>query len=345
MRAIQAPLATPRMATLSVVTDARKETRGNYPLVLKQALQEAVQLEYMTIPPYLCALWSIKNEMDPVALSIREIVQEEMLHLAMVCNMLTALGEVPNLRGTVPSYPARLPSGLHPTVSVTLSGLSKTSLKTFMAIESPKEVIPHGEHLALVAAPVTIGEFYERIGTAFADLQPEIRTDLQIGGPLTETIITTVQDAIAATNLIRRQGEGSEESPADTGLDDLSHFYRFEELYVGRKLEYDAVNEKLCHGAKIEWPEVWPMQPVPAGGYQQADLSAEAHGLMVGFDRLYSEMIDFLQDAWSGGGQAAFLKAIQNMFALQGAAKKLMEMPVGACRKETLGPSFRYIHT
>lgn len=330
------------MASLASVSAASKASQNNYPLVLKQALQEAIQIEFMTIPPYLCALWSIKNEMDPVALSIREIVQEEMLHLAIVCNMLAAIGEVPNLRGAIPRYPSRLPGSLHPTVNLTLSGLSKASLETFMEIERPKEIIQHGAHLAFLEAP-TIGEFYERIGIAFRDLQPEIKTDSQIGGPLTETIITTVQDAIAATDLIRRQGEGSKESPADTGLDDLSHYYRFEELYVGQKLEYDAVSKEFFHGARIDWPDVWPMEPVPAGGYQRADVSEEAYALTVNSDRLYSEMINFLHRAWDGGGQASFLRSIQTMFELQGPAKKLMEIPISAGRKGTLGPSFRYI--
>ena len=59
---------------------------------LKKSLQAAITLEFATIPPYLSALWSIKDELHPVAKSIREVAQEEMLHMALACNMLASLG-------------------------------------------------------------------------------------------------------------------------------------------------------------------------------------------------------------------------------------------------------------
>lgn len=318
------------------------DTRSIYLARLKQALQEALQIELMTIPPYLCALWSIKNEMDPVALSIREVVQEEMMHLALVCNMLAALGEVPNLRGKVPDYPCRLPGGLHPNLDVTLGGLSKNALELFKQIEQPTVIIEHGDKISLQDSPATIGEFYERIGIAFRDLEPDLKVDRQIGGPLTETIITDVRAAVAATELIRHQGEGSKESPEDTGSDDLSHYYRFEELSLGRRIEYDPVKKKISLGAEITWPEVWPMETVPSGGYPLEDLLPEARDLMENFDRIYSRTINLLQSTWDGGGQADFLKAIQLMFELEVSAKKLMEIPVVQGSPGTLGPCFRY---
>jgi hypothetical protein len=309
--------------------------------LLRASLQAAVRLELLTIPPYLCALWSIKNEMDPVALSIREVVQEEMFHLAMVCNMLAALGEVPDLVGAVPVYPSD-PSDMLP--SIVLSGLSKSSLRLFMEVERPRVVIPHDGHghAIALAGSETIGEFYERIGLAFTQLNPEINTDLQVGGPLIETVVTSVQDAVAGAGLIRRQGEGSLASPADTGIDDLSHFYRFEELLKGHQLIYDEQAHLFRDGPEILWPDTWPMKIVPPGGYQSSDVPVEARALIDRFDRLYSEMIDLLQAAWAGKGQAAFLKAIELMFELQVSAKKLMEMPVDA-ESGTLGPCFRYV--
>ncbi len=38
---------------------------------LKESLQAAIKLEFATLPPYLAALWSIKQDSDPVAMSIR----------------------------------------------------------------------------------------------------------------------------------------------------------------------------------------------------------------------------------------------------------------------------------
>ncbi len=86
--------------------------------------------------PYLTALWSIKCELDPVTKSIREIVQEEMLHVALACNMLASLGEEPQIATTVPQYPSALPGGVHEGLVVLLMGLTKESLANFLWIAS-----------------------------------------------------------------------------------------------------------------------------------------------------------------------------------------------------------------
>ena len=66
---------------------------------IKLALRAAVRLEFATVPPYLTALWSIIDQAHPVAISIRAIAHEEMLHLSLLCNLLSALGERPSLTG------------------------------------------------------------------------------------------------------------------------------------------------------------------------------------------------------------------------------------------------------
>ena len=106
---------------------------------LERALQSAVSVEFSTIPPYLCALWSIKDPMHPVAKSIRNVVHEEMLHMSLACNMLTAIGRVPRINhpNAVPRYPGHIPGMVHPELRVTLSGLTDASLDVFIAIEAP----------------------------------------------------------------------------------------------------------------------------------------------------------------------------------------------------------------
>ena len=59
---------------------------------LKRSLAAAIKLEFATIPPYLTAMWSIRGR-DPVADTLLEIAVEEMLHMALACNMLAGLGE------------------------------------------------------------------------------------------------------------------------------------------------------------------------------------------------------------------------------------------------------------
>jgi Mn-containing catalase len=90
---------------------------------LQQALQAAVELEMATIPPYLCAMWSVKDPGSPVFSLIRNIVLEEMSHLGLACNMLTSIGGTPaiNTPAAVPKYPGGLPGGVHPGLTIQLA--------------------------------------------------------------------------------------------------------------------------------------------------------------------------------------------------------------------------------
>jgi hypothetical protein len=60
---------------------------------LQEALQAAVELEFFTLPPYLTAMWSIKDEQHPAAATIRAVVEEEMTHMALAANLLSAAVE------------------------------------------------------------------------------------------------------------------------------------------------------------------------------------------------------------------------------------------------------------
>ena len=107
---------------------------------LDEALRAAFQLELSTIPPYLYAMWSIDpvTDQDGCAGVIRDIAVEEMLHMGLACNLLTALGGRPDILALAPSYPARLPKDVHAGLEVALAPLSKDVLLTkFMAIEEP----------------------------------------------------------------------------------------------------------------------------------------------------------------------------------------------------------------
>ncbi len=118
---------------------------------LKSSLQAAVELEFATIPPYLCALWSIKDQSGEVYGRIQKIVLQEMLHMGSACNMLTTIGGTPsiNIPSAVPKYPGPLPGGVRPQLTVALEGLSKRVVAdVFMEIEYPE----HGP-VALALTP------------------------------------------------------------------------------------------------------------------------------------------------------------------------------------------------
>jgi Ferritin-like len=323
---------------------------------LHAALDGAVTLEFATLPPYLAAIWSIKDELHPVAKSLREILQEEMLHMALACNMLVAIGGRPNLTGGAPVYPGHLPLDVHPELIVPIAGFSEAVLKGFLEIERPNHP---GHHVALATArdlakddptptdgDVTIGEMYEQTRQSFHRLQPALSTEHQITGPLAWMVVRNLDEIDRAIGVIMRQGEGSD-GPADTGADDLAHYYRFAEMLERRKLVYDATSGRFAFDTPIDFDferDVWPMAPVPAGGYTDRVVAdPEVRRLVRGFNLTYSKLLDLLQAAWvERGGQASFWHAIETMFALEQFAKPLLRIPRpdGA---GNYGPDFRYI--
>src|SRR6266545_4701329 len=134
---------------------------------LVDLVQEAMRLEFATIPPYLTAMLSLKpGQNRDIWWAIHDVVVDEMLHLLIGCNLLNALGGRPVLDDPafVPKYPGSLPLGIGSGLVV---GLEKFSLelveRVFMEIEEPEQPLTFPGPPA-VAADLpdfsTIGEFY-----------------------------------------------------------------------------------------------------------------------------------------------------------------------------------------
>lgn len=320
---------------------------------LEHALQSAVSVEFSTIPPYLSALWSIKDPMHPVAASIRNVVQEEMLHMALACNMLTALGCVPQINDPkmVPSYPGKIPGGVHPELTVALSALTvfdegtrdyPGSLDVFIAIEAPsvgrRPKTPEEDK-----GFKTIGAFYRAVLDAFQTLQPELSTDRQVSGPLAYMVMADLPAVEAAIALIMDQGEGSEASPEVEHTHELAHYYRFLEVKAGRRYSgVDAKHQALFEGEPLEFPEVWPMAVVPKGGYLQEDVPPDVWTMLNSFDQTFTQLLNRLQSVWEHGDQAALVHAIETMFGLSQQAQTLMKIEIGDGRGN-YGPCFRLL--
>lgn len=79
---------------------------------LHRALQNAIELEHATIPPYLYALYSLKPGVNlEIAGLIKSVVLEEMPHMALDCNILNAIKGTPKIDEPcfLPKYPGHLP--------------------------------------------------------------------------------------------------------------------------------------------------------------------------------------------------------------------------------------------
>ncbi len=157
------------------------ETGINNLAELQGSLLTAIQLEFWTIPPYLCAQWSINNDPSDVNDMIQGVVLQEMLHFGLACNMYTATGG--SLKGQiatpgfVPTYPTNgLPGGVHPGLVVSLLPVGNQALQTFMSIEYP-DGPPVVQQPATPPPPTppalpTIGQFYQTLAGGFNTVFP-----------------------------------------------------------------------------------------------------------------------------------------------------------------------------
>lgn len=109
---------------------------------LRSDLQTALELEHATIPTYLTALASIKYSYNlEIQRVMKAIIIQEMMHMALVGNILNAIGGEPSLysKEFIPIYPSRLPGGVQPDLIVPIEKLSLGLIRNiFMKIEQPE---------------------------------------------------------------------------------------------------------------------------------------------------------------------------------------------------------------
>jgi hypothetical protein len=219
---------------------------------LQDALQNAIMLEHATIPPYLVAYYTLSGNSPSVTYakrSIRAIVNQEMLHLTLACNLLNAIKGAPRIADAafVPHYPDHLPMGVEGSLIVHLKRYSRDLVEnTFMKIEEP-EVPINIPVKALAFVPLgirTIGQFYAAIRAEIIRQGDRIFVGdrvRQVKGVFGATEVTDVTSAIAAIDTIVHQGEGTPISPIGMGSV-VAHYYRFEELAKGMRIVPDTTS-------------------------------------------------------------------------------------------------------
>lgn len=316
-------------------------------------LQSAVELEHATIPPYLTAMFSLMPDKNQeIARLIRSIVIEEMLHMTIAANVLIAIGGHPQINSPafVPQYPGTLPMNIGNGLIVPIKRFSKDLVKdVFMVIEEPKDPI---EVKTLRGAEqtdefATIGEFY----TAIQEKILEFGNDAFIVGPEQQVLawfdsdklwpIVDVRSANSAIELIKVEGEGTSRSPFESP-GEPAHYYRFGEIYHGRKIVETADGGYAYAGDPIPFDEsgVYPMidNPKPSDfepGSEVARLSE-----IFSFD--YSSVLNALHQCFNGSPQN-INTAMGLMYQLRLDAQTLMQTPVREGCPETAGPVFRYV--
>lgn len=319
-------------------------------------LQNAIELEHSTIPPYLTALFSFKpNTESPIRKVLHSIVIEEMLHMTIASNILNALGGTPNISNPsfVPNYPTHLPMGIGGSLIV---GIEKYSLdvvkNVFMEIEEPEKPIPFKSTNEVEEPAIykTIGEFYQALQTKIDEIAP----DKLPGNPANQVTssffaadllfpIVTKTDAINAINIIIEQGEGTSQTPLGTD-GELAHYYKFEELYKCQQLVPD---DNAPHGYSFTGPiipfdasNVLPLFPNTKAN--MLPLGSEERRLLEAFNQTYSNLLYGLHITFNGKPDN-LANTIGLMFDLRLACQKLGEMPFPGKYGYTIGPSYEYV--
>lgn len=260
---------------------------------LKAALEIAMQLEFATIPPYLCAQWSIDPSKDPSDIDgrIQDIVVQEMYHFALAGNMLSAIGGTPNFANAkfLPTYPTNvLPGDIAQTLAVDLLPLSLDQLKVFLQIENP-QFTPLG--LERAKGPATIGEFYDTIAAGFTTVNPAIDLNARFVDFDEAVQIKTIQDALDAIARIKGEGEGTEASPDQPVVDgkQLAHYYRFKEVLKGKSFVQTA-GKWGFDGPDVHFP-----------GVINFARSTATPNPSIAFNQFLSQFLIGLQASWTTG--------------------------------------------
>ncbi|HXJ24143.1 MAG TPA: ferritin-like domain-containing protein, partial [Streptosporangiaceae bacterium] len=210
-------------------------------------LCEAAELEHGIMCQYLFAAFSLKQSVDEGGLTgselaavrrwraqVSHVATQEMLHLALVHNLLTAIGGPPHL--VRPNLPA--PAGHYPAgVQLALIPFGEQALRHFMFLERPegmdladadglaamgaaapalneRDIVPRGQDFA------TVGHLYRSIEAGFEHLAAKNGEDWLFTGPPRAqataasfgwpelVTVTDVASAKAAIEEILEQGEG-----------------------------------------------------------------------------------------------------------------------------------------
>lgn len=325
---------------------------------LHDLVQKAIELEHSTIPPYLAAYFSLKlgtNEM--VADIIRSVALQEMLHMTIASNLLIALGGSPQINrpGFVPKYPGPLPMDIGNGLIVPIEKCSVELVKNvFMVIEEPEDPIHIPVRLLATAEGTgpefhTIGEFYAALDKKIQEMgQDAFRGDF--GREMVDNTwfppdqlfrITDPESASAAIDLIVEQGEGTPTSPLDPE-EEPAHYYRFEQIVVGKRLVRDPVTGGFVFGGApvlIDERNVWNMQP--NGDPDTLPKDSRARRSSVQFAYGYTSLLNALHRTFNGQPEA-MRDAMGLMYQLRLAAQEVLSNPLPDNPDMATGLCFRW---
>lgn len=307
---------------------------------LRDHLLLATRVELSTVPIYLSAMYSIKDQESDAAQLIRSVVVEEMLHVCLVTNLLLSIGGEPDFGyASIPTYPG-LMAHHKPDLLLELRRCTIELIRdVFMAIESPRAHDAPNEDDEYE----TLGQFYGALeealdrldddleNTVFANHQPErqlsdpsfyapVRFDAEDSGGL--LLVSDRASADRALEIIIDQGEGlSDHRWADPAHEELTHYYKFKQIADG----------------EAPLGEVWPVLDNPRTG----DLPPSLQMVSDLFNAMYGLVFVTMSELFSGTHNQG--EGVGRLYALMSSclaptARYLVSTPISA--DNTAAPTF-----
>ena len=335
---------------------------------VKSDLQKALEVELFTLPPYLTALYSMRDGGNADSKDvIQSVSMEEMLHIILVSNILNALGGKPcfdTSKNDVKKrfYPAKIPhinikQGPMVNLKVSLSAFSKKTIEQFAAIEAPDfEIDSHASN----DNPGTIGAFYQNVAHALIRLCPDGKSEKKIfsGDPRRQIhpdqyyygaggkaiVVSNLATALEAIEEISEQGEGRKKLSILSGNEakfgqpkETAHYYRFRQIIAERKYRKadNILGDPQGDILLVDWLDVYPAQDNPT----EKNVPA---GIRKDFDQCYSDLLKHLETGLGGHPESLDL-AIADMHALRHHVQALMRIPVPGKPGRTYGPPFWFV--
>lgn len=341
---------------------------------LGRRLHGAMSIELSTIPTYMTALISIKPGRNRVAANIiRSVMMEEMLHLSLAGNLLSAIGGKTEFTAdNIPNYPVLLKfDGIgfkDREFEVDLGPFSPRNVEIFTQIELPEgwrdDRNQVKEKAELTVPGYTIGEFYEKIlhrlghlceaygekAVFSGDPTLQLNVNHYWAGGGRPVVISDLVSAKKAIDVIVTQGEGTPGSVFDGDHDqfgqpeDVAHFFRFREIQFGRRYK-PSDNPRLPPTGEqfeVDYGAVYPIKTNAKAADYAGDPAMSQRNAE--FNRLYTLMLCQIAEALNGAPGAMYTAILNSMHDMTAIALQMVATPIADDPEKRHGaPSFEWV--
>lgn len=331
---------------------------------LHRLLQQAMEVELFTVPPYLTALYSIVEGTNRRSVEIlQSVAMEEMLHAALVSNVMNAVGASPRVWPPDEQtglqrvcYPAQAPH-IGRSLRIKLLPFNEEAMEGFIEIEKPED--PDKEW-SKEGGIETIGQLYASVRNALiaaceelgenrvfsGDGARQIDAGEYYGGGGRLSCVDNLEDALAAIDEISQQGEGRVRTTILTGDEmrfgqpkDVAHYFRFKQILAGRLYDRDD-DADAPNGPRlvVDWNAVRPIAAQPPA----ADAVPGLDALIGDFEATYAALLKALHLSFNGE-PAKMGEAVPLMQRLKYQCIELMRIDVG--HGKTCPPPFWFMQS